>query len=524
MVPQDHTLPNFNFHPSWYFIVYLAFGLFTIFFDAKQRFDQPTYPIEENDPASIIIPSFFSSQTLYLRGFLIYLAGMTGIYAALSVAGPSLVTGILKVYGIAWTPSGALDPDQWPLVLALAIVGLTPNVPGFRVPELIVRRFSHRVALIPAYARDLAFRMQRASFEYPNGARLPAGIRYRPLPSSEEAIDQNWLKICIVSARIKSFSDGNGPDSGKPLSGAGKIGLQKEMQLLYATLHDLDARLSDVHLSNGALDGEERDKLDTEVLHLLYRSYLLFSCALMGFRTRDISAETKRIGFTITVIDVPTVVPFLSVFFLLFIVLLLRDATLLLFGDTVKRLVPSFTLSCLNAANIVLTYGISSFVAFTCYHKLEDRGHWQKESKWVQRFTAYVGIWAFSYVTSLIVVSALLFTTSLPTLEALKLPIFLSLAPAVAGVLMAAWLRHEEFVLSTFIGYLTAYALIIAALAGFASLVLYQGIEHLMARVAFETTQGLVVGLAIGFLAEVTRSYQSNVPIIATSLRPAVVV
>src|SRR5205085_8487753 len=135
-------------------------------------------------PASIMIPSFLESQTLYLRGFLIYLAGMTGIYVALSSAGPSFVTGILKAYGLDWRPSGLFDPDQWPLVLALAIVGLTPNVPGFRVPELIVRRFSHRVALIPAYARDIAFRMRRASFEYPTGTRLPAGIRYRPPSSS----------------------------------------------------------------------------------------------------------------------------------------------------------------------------------------------------------------------------------------------------------------------------------------------------------------------------------------------------
>src|SRR5216683_356326 len=106
MAPQDHDLPNFNFQPSWYFFIYLAIGLLTLFFYAKEKFDQRTYPIEEDEPASIMIPSFLESQTLYLRGFLIYLAGMTGIYVALSSAGPSFVTGILKVYGLDWRPSG----------------------------------------------------------------------------------------------------------------------------------------------------------------------------------------------------------------------------------------------------------------------------------------------------------------------------------------------------------------------------------------------------------------------------------
>lgn len=45
-----------------------------------------------------MVPRFFSSNNLYLRGFLIYLTGMTGIYVALSLAGEALVKGVLAVF------------------------------------------------------------------------------------------------------------------------------------------------------------------------------------------------------------------------------------------------------------------------------------------------------------------------------------------------------------------------------------------------------------------------------------------
>jgi hypothetical protein len=43
-----------------------------------------------------------------------------------------------------------MAPSQWPLVLALTIVGQAPDIAGLRTPEVVLRRFSHRVALIPA--------------------------------------------------------------------------------------------------------------------------------------------------------------------------------------------------------------------------------------------------------------------------------------------------------------------------------------------------------------------------------------
>ena len=71
-------------------------------------------------------------------------------------------------------------------MLALTIVGLAPSIAGLRTPEVVLRRFSHRVALIPAYAKYLAYQMQQSPFENIAGKfKYPAGIRHRPAAGSD---------------------------------------------------------------------------------------------------------------------------------------------------------------------------------------------------------------------------------------------------------------------------------------------------------------------------------------------------
>src|SRR3974377_1365628 len=175
---------------SLMFIIFLFIGWLTVLFHSRDNFDQPTYELNANEPASIMVPRFFSSNNLYLRGFLIYLTGMTGIYVALSLAGEALVKGVVAVFEdptMSATASAApgnniVVPSQWPLVLALAMVGLAPKIAGLRAPELLLRRFSHPVALIPAYAKYLAFEMQESPFDsqFSRDLKYPSFVHHRP--------------------------------------------------------------------------------------------------------------------------------------------------------------------------------------------------------------------------------------------------------------------------------------------------------------------------------------------------------
>src|ERR1700741_3705849 len=118
------TLPigPVKFQYSLAFLIFLGIGWLTVLFHSRDNFDQPTYELAANEPVSIMIPRFFSSNNLYLRGFLIYLTGMTGIYVALSLAGEALVKGVLAVFedptmnAVAEPASGnsIIVPSQWP--------------------------------------------------------------------------------------------------------------------------------------------------------------------------------------------------------------------------------------------------------------------------------------------------------------------------------------------------------------------------------------------------------------------------
>src|SRR5437660_6105449 len=103
---------NLHFSYSLYFILYLLIGWATIVLHARQNFDQTTYDLTQNEPTYIMVPRFFSSQHLYLRGFLIYLTGMTGIYLALSLAGPAIVTGVLAVFSKPEISTAAVAIDE----------------------------------------------------------------------------------------------------------------------------------------------------------------------------------------------------------------------------------------------------------------------------------------------------------------------------------------------------------------------------------------------------------------------------
>lgn len=74
------------------------------------------------------------------------------------------------------------------------MVGLAPKITGLRAPELLLRRFSHRIALIPAYAKYLAFEMQESPFDsqFSRDLKYPSFVHYRPTAGATAAVDQAW--------------------------------------------------------------------------------------------------------------------------------------------------------------------------------------------------------------------------------------------------------------------------------------------------------------------------------------------
>jgi hypothetical protein len=508
-----------HFSYSLYFILYLLIGWATIVLHARQNFDQPTYDLTQNEPTYIMVPRFFSSQHLYLRGFLIYLTGMTGIYLALSLAGPAIVLGIVAVFDkpeikttVAAIDENGMVPSQWPLVLALTIVGLAPNIAGLRTPEVVLRRFSHRVALIPAYAKYLAYQMQQSPFENAAGKfKYPAGIRHRPAAGSDLSVDKVSRRICIIFARIKELGDGvEIPESGRPLDDAEREPIQKEIQILDLKLRDVDAKLV-----APSLDDEEQAAVESPVQRLLLRAYLVAACTIIAFRVKDIGSELKKMGFSQVGTATPTILPIFMVCFLLFLTLVLMNSTISTVWKGAASIVPpSFALNCISTSYTVLTYAVASFVAVVLFRKLDAGKSWQDGPTWTRRFMSFFLVALLAYIASWVALSILLFPIMAPQgIEKLgAFSTFRSIPPAVGAIFICAWLHRKEADWNHFANYLLITSVSIGAIAGFASLLLSGGVDDVGAvmTIGFDVVQGVVSGMALAFLSEFTRSYPGD--------------
>ena len=510
------TLPigPVKFQYSLAFLIFLVIGWLTVLFHSRDNFDQPTYELAANEPISIMIPRFFSSNNLYLRGFLIYLTGMTGIYLGLSLAGEALVKGVLAVFedptistSAQPGPGNIVVPSQWPLVLALAMVGLAPKIAGLREPELLLRRFSHRIALIPAYAKYLAFEMQESPFDSNlyRDLKYPGFVRYKPSANAAAPADQEWRKICTIFNHVRSLADGVVvPRSGRPLDAGERLPIQKEVQIFSSLMRDVDSKLRDTTLNE-----EERADLDMQLQQLLLRAYLLAACTIMAFEVRDIPREMREIGFAKIPATVPTIMPILMVFGLLFFVLIIGNSTLSALGWQ-ELVPPSFLLICLSTFYLVFSYGLAALTAISLYRRAEGRGNWKEDSQWASNFTSFFLIGFCAYVSSLLVLSIMLFPILAPQgLDKLaNFTTFRSISPAVGALLACGWLHRSMFQWS-FAKFLATTSIVLAVISGFASFLIsaLSNEPHPLAQILFDAGQGLVGGLAIGFLAEVTRGY-----------------
>jgi hypothetical protein len=269
----------------------------------------------------------FRHNIYIFEDFLIYLTEMTGIYLALRLAGPAIVLGIVAVFDkpeikttVAAIDENSMVPSQWPLVLALTIVGLAQNIAGLRTPEVVLRRFSHRIALIqhiPSIRLCRCSNHRSIILLASSNTPQESGIGRRSVPIFRSIKYGGGFASFLRGSR----SSANGveiPESGRPLDDAERELIQKEIQILDLKLRDVDAKLV-----APSLDDEEPAAVESQVQRLLLRAYLVAACTIIAFRVKDIGSELKRMGFSQVGTAIP---PIFMVCFLLFLTLVLRNA------------------------------------------------------------------------------------------------------------------------------------------------------------------------------------------------------
>ena len=310
----------------------------------------------------------------------------------------------------------------------------------------------------------------------------------------------------MIFNHVKGLADGVVvPRSGHPLDASELLPIHKEVQVFSSVLRDVDGKLQDTTLNE-----EERADLDTQLQQLLLRVYLLAACTIMAFEVRDVPSEMQEMGFAEIPAAVPTIMPTLMVFGLLFFVLIIGNSTLAALG--LQELVPpTFLLICLSTFYLVFSYGVAAFTAITLYRRREDQGYWRENRQWASDFTGFFLIGVGAYVSSLLVLSIMLFPilASQGLDKLVNFSTFRSISPAIGALLACGWLKRGAVGRPSFVEFLATTSVVLAAIAGFSSFLIsaLNNEPHPLASIAFDAAQGLVAGLAIGFLAEVTRAY-----------------
>ena len=570
---------------DWTYMLCLAIGWITVALYARRNFDQPTYEVTSDEPASIMIPPVIASHGQYARGLMIYFCAMTLLYLGISFAGPTVVIPILDLFqpghsftdvpaptpvpdapAAASTASsdsanrGALPPltserpnPQWPIGVALAIIGLAPSIMGLRQPELLIRRFSHRIAAIPAYTKYVASQMRRSKFDYDRFQDFrysTISINYKPAIDSPNEMDRRWRKLCILYAQMRKFEmDDEALDSSLAPDAKLQRSIDREIKTFGAILHDLDARMLT------QTSEEEREDLAEEVVDVLRRLYLLMSCMLVAYQVRDIPRTLNTIGFAPFQPTTDLAAPIFVTFCILFIILLLQHVVAFIASPLPQlaggheldslpiRLLISdqFWLWCYSAAIVVFSCGSAVYAAIVLRMRWLQRSASAGVSQ-VRRvgpdisdltsyFYIFLGAYVVAFVSQLLLnlilrIQQLLNTTAVVGQSPMDLlstvmrdAAVSAIAPTGGAVLACVWLSRKNVQGSGILGDVSITALVMGVLAAFATFLRFNGpnqvtpLHMLWSAISFYGLLYVISGIAVGMLAAMLRSHREQITI-----------
>ena len=303
---MQETAPNlspFGLDPNGllYFSISLLAGVAVLVVLQWRRFDEPTAPKISRDYVTQFLPRDLASPREYSLGLLVYLAAMLGLMVLLSVLGPPAA----KIIGVQSPPAGI-----FPLFVALAIVGLLPNIPVFKEFEFSIRKLAHRRAFIPDAARATAERLTTANFDF-SRYQTPQVLSEDELKcvlvtdfsAPRGTIEYNWARLCSLcyALRVRHQTNAEGLDRRFLQS------YDECISALYETRAKLEPKVEQFRKTPG--DRELRRALRSKILEALQRLYILIGCStrLRGGRPRDIDQRLRGFGFDLSPVrDPPT--------------------------------------------------------------------------------------------------------------------------------------------------------------------------------------------------------------------------
>ena len=165
-----------------FFLSFLAGAAFVAFFSItrfNRRSRDPSDPVTaESKLLDRLTPADLRDPRLIFQAYLLYAAVLLGIYTALTFYGRIIldwVNNVLPTVGYTDTGNFDFSSPQWPLMVALAMIGVLPVLPPVEAVEVRLRHWTHRAVGIPLtiYRHSEAMRSQLRQTSGVNPGELP---------------------------------------------------------------------------------------------------------------------------------------------------------------------------------------------------------------------------------------------------------------------------------------------------------------------------------------------------------------
>jgi hypothetical protein len=289
MAPSTYLDPNGYLYFS---LAFFAAAVIVVLY-CWPKFDEPSVAKNDNDFITQFLPRDLASPKEYTYGLATYIVSMLTVLAALSALGPP----VLKLVGLEAPTTAA---GATPIVVALAMVGLAPNVPVLKELELALRRFAHRRAFIPTAAKATAERLTAAKFDFAQyqsaevlGSDEMSGVKPADLAAERGSIEYSWARLCCLcyALRLREDEDTEGLDRDLLNS------YRRDVESIYERRDMLAAQMA--QLREHPDDQVVRKELRLKIRDSLQKLYVLIGCStrLCGRSRSKIDVALRGFGF-----------------------------------------------------------------------------------------------------------------------------------------------------------------------------------------------------------------------------------
>jgi hypothetical protein len=288
--------PGFLFDTTG--MVCLAVGLIVVALHAHAKFAETTIRREQGDGDYIaqFLPRYLATREEYARAQIGYLMSMAAILVALSIIGPPLFTALAPDLAVRYNPVA-------PLIVALILVGVLPNLPWLAGIEWQVRRFWHERAYIPKGTRAAADTLRACGFDF-SAYRLAAvlagadmrGVELSDFAAPRGSVEYGWARLSCLSHEL---SRRRNAEELAPLDAELIDRYASDLDAIVAMRRAMAPDIAEYRRQRAADPAYENDRLRAALTSVLRRLYILLGCAVRVRlrRSEDANATFRSFGF-----------------------------------------------------------------------------------------------------------------------------------------------------------------------------------------------------------------------------------